>query len=168
MKKILIAMVGSMFLFVYSNSLAFDCETGCEGLMPNSKWCKCATECNSNNLDCVESGIGCIEGWGGVYFEYNECMKDVQPFDTLWCNGGNTCPQAVCKGWMQYYGWVEYKNIGQCIRDQAAKYGYVEPGFWDDDEYYWCDSDEGKDVTWIEACECVKASGCDATNEPTQ
>ena len=133
--------------------------------MPLSEWCRCATECNSHNPDCVESGIGCIEGWGGGYLEFNECMKDLQPFDTLWCNSGNTCPQAVCRSFMQYFGWVEYKNIGKCIKDQAAKYDYVPVDF-SEDSYWWCDSEVGQPVTWIEYCECVKASDCDHNNPP--
>ena len=98
------------------------------GLIPLSKWCKCATECNSNNSNCVEYGEDCIEGQGGGYLEFDECMKDLQPFDTFWCNSGNTCVEAVCRSWMEYFGWVEYKNIGHCIKDQAAAYGFVWKG----------------------------------------
>jgi len=165
MKKVLFAIIGLTLLFFPFNGFAYDCDNECVGLNPLSKWCKCVTECNSNNTLCV-SGFedDCIFGWANAaYFEFSECMKDMQPFDSLWCNSGNTCPQAVCKGWMQYYGWdVGYKNIGQCIKDQAVKYGYVDD-FWGEDEYYWCN---GEDVTWVEACECVKASGCDANNVP--
>ena len=166
MKKVLFAIAGLMLLFFSSNGFSYDCEIGCMGLMPNSKWCKCATECNSENPECFIDRINCYESWSGPVFEFNECMKDIQPIDTLWCNSGDTCPQAVCRFFVEVIGWVEYKNLGQCIMDQAARYGIAEPGTWGDDDYWWCDSEEGKDVSWIEACECVKASGCDANNPP--
>lgn len=153
MKKAIVIVVGLMLLFFTSNSFgACEVETGCGDCWPNSDWCKCTAEYNSlPACNPEDDDSDCIWSWSGIaYTDFSTCISDLQPVDMMLFGKGGNCTVAICKMWMQYFGWVEYKNLGQCIVDRAAAYGGPWPGSMGD--FADCESSE----TWIEGCECMK------------
>ena len=155
MRKMLSGFCGIIVLFFSTNCLAWDCSNACDGAWPTSEFCKCITECNDND-SCTSNpspdNFDCVTAWSGVvYFEQNQCVKELQPFDSVFFNSGNSCAAGVCKFLMQFAGATgTYRNLGQCVSDGAQMFPYYPGTLPGDCGLY--------SASWIEACECFKAN----------
>lgn len=159
MKKILITIIGLTLLFFSSNSLAAcDCDDGCDDCWPDTSigasiWCKCVTECNPEY--CFEDGgDDCIYAWTGeAYTDFSTCMEEMLPYDMLWFGLGSTCPLAACRFFKDWLWFIEfpYKNLGQCVADQASLLGEPIEGLFTGDF-----TDCNDSPTYVDACECCR------------